>query len=104
MNPTPEPGARADRPAKKRLTKTRARLLTAAAAAVSFCLPWVAFRVAPGSLTAPKQQVVVVPAGSRVVIVKPVSGAPNVTVITSKGPRLAPAAASTSGSAAAPAR
>jgi ferric-dicitrate binding protein FerR (iron transport regulator) len=90
----------APRPApKKRLSRRRVQLVAAAAGFASFAMPWIAFKLAPGSLTASaKQQVVVVPAGSRVTVIKPVGSATNVTVITAKGSS-APAPISTSASA-----
>lgn len=85
---------------KKRLSRKQVKLMAAAAAAVSFSVPWIAFKVAPASL-ASSNQVVVVPAGSRVTVIKPVAGAPNVTVVTAKGTTTAsvPVAATTGASA-----
>jgi hypothetical protein len=92
----PRPGT------KKRLSRRRVQLVAAAAGLVSFALPWVAFKVAPGAMaSSAKQQVVVVPAGSRVTIIKPVGSATNVTVVTAKGTS-GPAPVSTSASAAPP--
>jgi 4-hydroxybenzoate polyprenyltransferase len=86
---------------RKKLSRKNAKLIAAAAAAVSFSVPWIAFKVAPAPM-ASGNQVVVVPAGSRVTVIKPVSGAPNVTVLTSKGAPTtasAPVAATTGASA-----
>ena len=86
---------------RKKLSRKNAKLLAAAAAAVSFSVPWIAFKVAPASM-ASGSQVVVVPAGSKVTVVKPSSGAPNVTVVTTKaGPVTggAPVVATTGASA-----
>ena len=78
-----EPKATA--PKKKRLGKNTIRALAWASGAAAFALPWAAFQVAPVTTAAQSQQVVVVPAGSRVVVTRSAGGATNVQVVRSKG-------------------
>lgn len=72
------------------------------AGAVAFALPWAALRSVPapkaGSQAA-RAQVVVVPAGSRVLVTaNPPSGSTGVTVVRTKGAPTAPAVTTTGAS------
>ncbi len=81
---------------KKRLGRGTIRVLAIASGAVAFALPWAAMRLTPattgaaGASTAP--QVIVVPAGSSVVVAK---GAQGVRIVKTKG--TAPVTAATAG-------
>lgn len=72
-------------PKKKRLSKNTIRALAWGAGAAAFALPWAAFQVAPLTTSAQGQQVVVVPAGSRVVLTRSAGGSTSVQVVRSKG-------------------
>ena len=72
---------------KKRFTKTTLRVMAWAAGGVVFAVPWVAFQFVPTATTsgqAASPQVVVVPAGSKVVVLGAPAGASGVKIITSK--------------------
>lgn len=73
---------------KKRFGKTTLRVMAGAAGVAAFALPWAAFQATPAaSASASGQsgpQVVVVPAGSKVVVLGSPSGATGVKVIRSK--------------------
>ncbi len=107
MSPMTElkPAADAAPPAtRRRLAKRTVKLLAWGAGVLGFALPWAAFDVVPGhSGAVAQQQVIIVPAGSKVVITKPPSGGtPGVTVVSAKGSTLnrkAPAVATTRASA-----
>jgi hypothetical protein len=79
---------------KKRLSKPALRAVAWTSGALAFGLPWAAFQLAPSVTTgaqAPSaQQVVVVPAGSRVVLVKAPNGTTGVKVLKTKGGTIAP--------------
>ena len=76
---------------KKRLSKPALRALAWTSGAVAFGLPWAVFQVAPSAPTSAQAapQVVVVPAGSRVVLVKAPNGTTGVKVLKSKGGTIA---------------
>jgi hypothetical protein len=76
------PGAH-PKPAKKRMNRNVIRALAWAAGLGSFALPWAAFQALPKPAVAAAQQVVVVPAGSKVTITK--GAGSGVKVVTSKG-------------------
>ena len=71
-------------PKKKRLSRNTIRALAWASGAAAFALPWAAFQVAPSTTGAQSQQVVVVPAGSRVVLTKSANGSTSVRVVHGK--------------------
>jgi len=68
---------------RPRFSKERIRALAWAGGALAFALPWAAFRFVPSVLGG--QQVVTVPAGSRVVVTKSANGATGVQIIRAKG-------------------
>lgn len=72
---------------KKRLGKNAVRVMAWTAGAVAFAVPWAAFQATPAA-TASAQgtspQVIVVPAGSKVVVMGSPAGASGVKVIHSK--------------------
>jgi hypothetical protein len=105
MSEPREPADRAPSVKKRRMNKRTVRLLAWGAGFLSFGLPWAAFRLAPGQLSAASQQpqVLVVPAGSKVVITKSPSGGPaGVTVVTAKGTSTTSAVTTTRASAPVP--
>ena len=72
---------------KKRLGKNAVRALAWTAGAVAFGLPWAAFQVVPAATAttqATSPQVIVVPAGSKVVFTGSSAGATGVKVVRSK--------------------
>lgn len=74
-------------PRKRRLGKPAVRALAWAAGAVAFAIPWAAFEVVPpasANAQGASPQVIVVPAGSKVVITGSAGGATGVRVIHSK--------------------
>jgi hypothetical protein len=95
---------------KKRLSKKALHAVAWGSSAFAFALPWAAFRLAPvafsGAQGAPAQQVVVVPAGSKVVVTKSPSGTTGVQVIRAKGtaPGSVSAPVATTGASAPPVR
>ena len=73
---------------KKRFDKKTVRALAWAAGAAAFAVPWAAFHFAPVpsvGVQGTSAQVVVVPAGSRIVLVSAPRGASGVRVIGTKG-------------------
>jgi hypothetical protein len=73
---------------KRRLGRRTVRVLAWGSGVVAFALPWATFRFLPSPVTAaqaPAQQVVVVPAGSKVVVTGSPNGTPGVQVITAAG-------------------
>ena len=88
-------------PKKKRFGRNTVRALAWAAGAAAFAVPWAAFHFAPVPTVGAQgtsAQVVVVPAGSRIVVVSAPQGASGVRVIGTK----AATAASPSAKKAAP--
>lgn len=74
-------------PKKRRLGKNAVRALAWASGAVAFAIPWAAFEVVPpgpASAQGASPQVIVVPAGSKVVLAGSTGGATGVRVIHSK--------------------
>jgi hypothetical protein len=71
---------------KKRFSKATLRAMAWAAGAVTFAVPWVAFHFVPvaTSAQATAPQVVVVPAGSKIVVLGAPAGTSGVKIITSK--------------------
>ena len=72
---------------KKRFSKNTLRAMAWGAGAVTFALPWAAFHFVPtptASAQAASPQVVVVPAGSKVVLLGAPAGASGVKIVTSK--------------------
>lgn len=71
---------------KKRFSKTALRVMAWSAGAVAFAVPWAAFQAIPAPTTSAQAspQVVVVPAGSKVVVLGSPSGATGVKIIRSK--------------------
>ena len=86
-------------PAKKRrFSRRTVRLFAWGAGMVSFALPWAVTKGVTTISGAPAQQVVVVPAGSKVVVTKAPPGATSgVTVVSVKGGKGAPAPVTTTG-------
>ncbi|HUL85661.1 MAG TPA: hypothetical protein VLX89_09150 [Actinomycetota bacterium] len=86
---------------RKRLSRGTVRAVAWGAGALTFAIPWAAFRLVPApraGAQAQSQQVVVVPPGSRVVVqTGAAGGASGVTVVRSKGTTTVPVA-TTSGS------
>ena len=75
---------------KGRLSRNAIRAIAWASGIVAFALPWAAFRVAPtvsasGAGGTGSSQVVVVPAGSKVVITRSAAGTARGQVIRAKG-------------------
>ena len=77
---------------KARFSKDRIRALAWAGGALAFTLPWAAFRFVPA--VNPGQQVVTVPAGSRVVVTKSANGTTGVQIIRANGAPVATTRAS----------
>jgi len=79
---------------RRRLSRKTVRALAWGAGVVTFAIPWAAFRLVPAprvGAQATGQQVVVVPAGSRVVVTSGTAGGSSgVTVVRSKGTTTAP--------------
>ena len=79
---------------RRRLSRRTVRAIAWGAGALTFAIPWAAFRLVPApraGAQAPSQQVLVVPPGSRVVVqTGTAGGAPGVTVVRSKGTTTAP--------------
>ncbi len=74
-----------ERPAAaRRFSKRKLKLIAWGAACVGFALPWAALEAMPNS-SASTQQVVMVPAGSRVVVTKSAPGKAPVYVVSGKG-------------------
>ncbi len=74
-----------ERPAAaRRFSKRKLKLIAWSAACVGFALPWAALEAMPNS-SASTQQVVMVPAGSRVVVTKPGPGKAPIYVVSGKG-------------------
>lgn len=73
---------------KKRFGKNTLRVMAGAAGVAAFALPWAAFQATPAASAsasgASSPQVVVVPAGSKVVVLGSPSGAAGVKVIRTK--------------------
>lgn len=83
---------------KPRLSKRKLRAIAWVAGVLGFSLPWAAFQAAPHPLASGAPQVVVVPAGSRVVVSKGSPGAASVRVVTAKGAPTTAPVATTAGS------
>ncbi len=79
---------------RRRLSRRTVRAIAWGAGALTFAIPWAAFRLVPApraGAQAPSQQVLVVPPGSRVVVqTGATGGASGVTVVRSKGATSAP--------------
>ena len=87
---------------RKRLSRKAIRAMAWGAGAVAFAFPWAALRLVPApkaGAQAARPQVVVVPAGSRVIVTTGApSGSTGVTVVRAKGATTAPAVTTTGAS------
>ncbi len=97
-DPGPRP-ARGAAPAtmKRRMSKRNIRIIAWAAGLLGFALPWTVFQAVPRPGIA-TPQVVVVPAGSRVVVTKGAPGKASVVVVSTKGGTTTPPVTATGGS------